>query len=101
MADGRPRLTEAQQRAAIERLHDEAAVRGLSAVQVRSLTAAVWASNGPHELYRRTNGMLGDRRRRDAAEWLRIAALWTAVCVAMVLFTWLTAMAAKDGLFNR
>jgi hypothetical protein len=100
MSNVAPRLTEADQRAAIEQLTYEASARGLSAEQVRQLTAAIWASNTPHELYRRTHGLLGDRHRRDTADWWRVAAVWIAVCLVMMLLTWLTAMAAKDGLFN-
>jgi hypothetical protein len=100
MGNVAPGLTEADQRAAIEQLTYEAATRGLSKEQVHRLTAAIWASNTPHELYRRTQGLLGERRRRDAADWWRVAAVWVAVCLVMVLVTWLTAMAAKDGLLG-
>jgi hypothetical protein len=100
MGNVAPGLTEADQRAAIEQLTYEAATRGLSKEQVHRLTAAIWASNTPHELYRRTHGLLGERHRRDAADWWRIAALWVAVCLAMLLFSWLVAMAARDGLLT-
>ncbi|MFL6136905.1 MAG: hypothetical protein ACJ74O_03805 [Frankiaceae bacterium] len=101
MSEIAPRLTESDQRAAIEQLTYEAASRGLSDEQVHRLTGAIWASNTPHELYRRTHGLLGDRHRRDAAQWVRIAAFWAAVVLLMVLVTWFTAMAARDGLFGQ
>jgi ferric-dicitrate binding protein FerR (iron transport regulator) len=100
MGNVSPKLTEADQRAAIAWLHGEARAERMSADRLRALTAAVWASNTPHELYRRTHGLLGDRHRRDARDWWRIVALYALIAAALVLLTWLTAMAARDGLFG-
>ena len=97
---GQPTLTEAEQRAAIASLRRQYEAGGLSEREVQKLTATVWRSNTPHELYRRSHGMLGDPSRTDGRQWWRVAAFWTAVVLALVLVTWMTAMAARDGLFT-
>jgi ferric-dicitrate binding protein FerR (iron transport regulator) len=100
MAEGGRMLTESEQRAAIERLRKEESAGALTPRQFQALTRAVWASNTPHELYRRTRGRFGERRRGDHRAWWRSLVFYAAVAIAIVGVTWLTAMAAKDGLFG-
>ena len=96
----RARLTEADQRAAIAKLRQRATEGVITDDRLAELTAEVWRSNTPHELHHRTGGLVGERARGDWRDRRRVAALWIAVLLALVVLTWLTAMAAKDGLFT-
>jgi ferric-dicitrate binding protein FerR (iron transport regulator) len=100
MAEGGRLLTEREQRAAIEDLRKDENAGAITPRQLRALTRAVWSSNTPHELYRRTHGRFGERRRGDHRVWWKSVTLYVAVAIAMVGVTWLVAMAAKDGLFS-
>jgi ferric-dicitrate binding protein FerR (iron transport regulator) len=93
-------LTEADQRAAIAALRQRAAEGAITERRLESLTAAVWQSNTPHELYRRTRGLVGERRRKDTRARLRILALYVAIAIALAVLVWLTLMAIHDGAFQ-
>jgi ferric-dicitrate binding protein FerR (iron transport regulator) len=100
VVEGGRLLTEREQRVAVEELRKESDAGAITSRQLQALTRAVWASNTPHELYRRTRGRFGERKRGDHRAWWKTAAFYAAVAVAMVGVTWLVAMAAKDGLFS-
>lgn len=100
MAGNAARPTEADQRAAIATLRKRMNAGLLTTEGLHEMTRAVWASNTPHELYRRTHGLLGERHRRDRRDWTRVTLFWLAVLVVVGLLTWITALAAADGLFT-
>jgi hypothetical protein len=93
-----PTLTEADQRELIAELRVQELAGHITESERRELTGAIWASNTPHEVYRRTHGLLGDPHPQGGWNVRRIAMFYLVIPVAMIVVTIFAALAVKMGL---
>jgi hypothetical protein len=91
-------LTEADQRELIAELRVQELAGHITESERRELTGAIWASNTPHEVYRRTHGLLGDPHPQGGWNVRRIAMFYLVIPVAMIVVTIFAALAVKMGL---